>query len=137
MSRITKKGTCHDCAQGAVFTAEGFELYSDGDSTFWFCKYCGGHNVDVEETAATYNSDHFEVSRVHCWEDESDMSEHFEKCSESGCSNEHLYSVYVRVPIDHTGILVAKWISDHTTEAMAVLAANAYEAAFEELKGEL
>jgi hypothetical protein len=76
-----------------------------------------------------YNPERFEVSRVHEWEDENERTLS-EKCSEEGCSNEHLFSVYVRNP-DHDGR--SEWLSDHISEGLAVAAARAYEPNFDEI----
>lgn len=80
---------------------------------------------------ADYNRDHFEVSRVHAWEAE-DMPKgtDFVRCNEGGCSNEHLFSVYVRNPQKDGR---SEWLSDHVSQGCAIAAAKAYEWDFDEI----
>lgn len=78
---------------------------------------------------ATYDPAKFEVSRVHQWEDENERTL-AETCTIDGCSNEHLFSVYVRNP-QRDGR--SEWLSDHISEALAVSAAIAYGPDFDEI----
>ena len=65
----TKRGWCHDCAQGILQRVDaGFALYrdDDGNDAFWYCRYCGSNHVtllDEEGNSTSTQGDLYEMPK--------------------------------------------------------------------------